>query len=134
MEMDEMFLEDCKGNEEFLTLLDLRVNNDFSSDFQMFLPKNKGEAWRTQLMDSAFEILLASCPHSLVDPTFLAIIREFYIFVAESKVWAKGNASPSNFTAELKSMVQLTDLCLETIRSMGPSLPPVITLLFSLLN
>lgn len=94
----------------------MRVQSDFSSPFQLFYPKDKKHSWRTDLLDNAFDTVLLTCPDTVVDHDFLAMMREYYIFMAEKIVWSKGSKGRlQENSTDLELMIDATESCNEIL-------------------
>ncbi|XP_035703885.1 uncharacterized protein LOC118434434 [Folsomia candida] len=108
-------ITECNKNEDFLTILDLRINNDFSSPLQMRFPKNKNDAWRTTLIDTVFDITIHSFP--MVDPNLQRMLNEMFVYVIEKDVWSKGSGRPKEHTEdpEISSIASELEVCLELL-------------------
>jgi len=61
-------------------LLEIRLEHNFNMDSQLLWPRKPKLVWRTSVSDTVFAIVSAICPPNLLNPFFMMMVREFFVY------------------------------------------------------
>jgi len=93
----------------------VRMDHDFTSELQVLWPDDDQDVWKTEILDSAFDIMMASCPDRIVPSLYLQMIREYFVYHL-NEVWKREKTfKPTR--SEFQSLADQLDSCFHFISS-----------------